>query len=251
MGYGVTAFTRYLELYGRNTQREDLLSKLLIGEGGVGPPSDPDICTQIGTFIIAGTDTTSISLTFFLWELAKHPEIQSRMREEFRVNQVKFIDGVPHSKDIAGLKLLDAVLFKSLRLHPSHQIAFPRVSPKGGGFILTFVFWTTLGIQNYDIHYHPHVFASLGEFRPDRWLDTNGGTPAMREAYIPWFQGSRACVGRHLATIEMKLLVASIVHGYYIKLAEGITEESMMTLNRFVALPRVLKCDLFFDKIEV
>jgi len=78
------------------------------------------------------TDTTSTTLTYLFWELAKHPEWQNRLREELRGRTSQT---VPKNTDITELPILDAVVNESLRLHPAAPASLVRSTPAGGRII--------------------------------------------------------------------------------------------------------------------
>lgn len=93
--------------------------------------SDDDILNQISTFLFAGSDTSSLTLTWTLYLLAKHPEIQTRLRAELQQVRVRLtdswivVDDAKSTTDAAALvsaldalPLLDRVLRESLRLVP-------------------------------------------------------------------------------------------------------------------------------------
>jgi cytochrome P450 len=66
---------------------------------------------------------------------------------------------------------------------------------------------------NYFTHPNEDIFPDPFKVNPTRWLDTNGGTPEMKEAYVPFWRGSRMCIGIHLATMELKMILATILDG--------------------------------------
>jgi cytochrome P450 len=87
--------------------------------------SDNDIVNNINTFMFAGSDTSSLSLTWALWLLAKNPEVQDRLREElstvhcsesFADLSIDEIDSL--YGNISELPYLDKVLKETLRLVP-------------------------------------------------------------------------------------------------------------------------------------
>lgn len=65
-------------------------------------------------------------------ELALHPEWQAKIREELRVNEIEFQDGVPAYKAIASLTTLHGFIMESMRLHPAQSIGLPRVTGTDG-----------------------------------------------------------------------------------------------------------------------
>jgi cytochrome P450 len=94
--------------------------------------SDEDIFNQISTFLFAGSDTSSLSLTWTLYLLAKHPEIQLKLREELKSVAVKLTESwIVVDNELSGsndywklykaldaLPVLDGVVRESLRLIP-------------------------------------------------------------------------------------------------------------------------------------
>lgn len=87
--------------------------------------SDDDILNNVNTFMFAGSDTSSLSLTWTLWLLAKNPEVQDRLREElsavhcpesFGELSVDEIDSL--YANVSELPYLDKVIKEALRLVP-------------------------------------------------------------------------------------------------------------------------------------
>lgn len=74
-------------------------------------------------------DTTSTTLTYLFWELAKHPVWQDQLREELSARKH---DDVPKYTSIVDLPILDAIVNESLRLHPAAPASLVRSTPAGG-----------------------------------------------------------------------------------------------------------------------
>ena len=144
--YGKQAFERYVATYGRDSSRNDLLKRVLAGDKTETPLTDEEICAEVGSQMIGGTDTTSITLTYTAWELAKQPALQEKVRKELRDKGVRIDARVPKYVDLEKLKLLDAVVMEGLRLHPAAPASLPRVSPKGGAKIADV--WVPEGVSN-------------------------------------------------------------------------------------------------------
>lgn len=82
---------------------------------------------QTDHYSVAGSESTSITLTYLFWLLIKHPDIQRRLRVELQT--------VPQDDTgayLASLPFLDAVLKETLRIYPPAPSAMPRVVPSGG-----------------------------------------------------------------------------------------------------------------------
>jgi cytochrome P450 len=80
--------------------------------------------------MFAATDSTGTTLTYLFWELAQHPEWESRLCND--LEKVEVEDGVVKYKDISDLKILNAVLTESMRKNSALLSSLPRVTPKGG-----------------------------------------------------------------------------------------------------------------------
>ncbi len=77
--------------------------------------------------IFAGTDTTSNTFSYLLYELALHPEFQDMLQSE--LDQAQFIQ-VPEYKDVMKLPVLDALIHETLRFHPAAPSSLQRIAPK-------------------------------------------------------------------------------------------------------------------------
>ena len=103
-------------------------------------------------------------------------------------------------------------------------------------------------MQCYTTQRDPTVFVNPNDFLPQRWMDTQKITDAMKTLYMPFSQGSRACLGKNLALMELKLITAALVRDYKVDLAQGTTEDSMTTKDHFLVMPKGGRCDLIFSK---
>jgi cytochrome P450 len=110
---------------------------------------------------------------------------------------------------------------------------------------------TTVSMMNYSTHHNKHIFPRPFTFDPTRWLTTNGGTPEMKEAYMPFSRGSRMCIGIHLATMELKMILATILYGWELSVGERTTDDVMSITDHFVLMPKGGFCELYFKKINL
>ena len=72
----------------------------------------------------------------------------------------------------------------------------------------------------------------------------------MKEAYMPFSKGSRMCIGIHLATMELKMILATIVSGWELRIGERTTDDTMGMTDHFVLMPRSGFCELYLTKIK-
>ena len=90
----------------------------------------------------AGSDTTSSTLTYILYELARSSDIQKQLYDELtkKATELKLpIYDIPH-EELGNLKFLNAVVKEGLRIHPAAPSSLPRYVPEGGRTIANFQF---------------------------------------------------------------------------------------------------------------
>ncbi len=174
---------------------------------------------QLVTFLIAGHETTSGLLTFTLYELLKNPGVLARAREQ--VDQVVG-DQAPRYEHLGQLGYLDQIFKETLRLWPTAP-AFA-LSPYEDN--------TTLG-GRYEVHHgqtllvftpilhrDPTVWgANAEEFDPDRFaFDRAQALPP--NAWKPFGNGQRSCIGRGFALQEATLFLAMLLQRFDISAAD-------------------------------
>ena len=136
------------------------------------------------------------------------------------------------------LTYLEAVINESIRLHSTSGIGLPRVAPQGGLEILgkTFPEGTVLSVPSYTIHRDTAVWGDDPDaFRPERWFEQDND--AIQKTFNPFSFGPRyvtflaceetfsnlwcrACVGRNLASMELLIIISSILRHYSFVLEE-------------------------------
>ena len=131
-------------------------------------------------YLIAGTDTTSNTLEYLIFELAKHPAIQADLVEEVATPPAGYTD-----RELRDLKLLNGVINEALRLHPSIPAALPRlVPPEGANFCEYFVpGGTTVGIQASTMGRAAAIWPNPDRFESSRWLSP---TKEQKLSFLPF-----------------------------------------------------------------
>ncbi|KAH9887704.1 cytochrome P450 [Cubamyces lactineus] len=214
-----------------------------------------EIMAQMKVLILAGYETTSISLTWALIELCRQPEKQARLREELRD---QFPASDPTWEQLtngAGLHYLDAVVHEILRLHPPLAVT-TRVAAKDDVLPLS----QPLRLPNGELTDHvaipagQHVTIPITgintsttfwgpdahEFRPERWLTDEGVPKKAQEVQghrhlLTFVDGPRMCLGRGFALAEFKAVLGVLIKNYTFELPNG--PETVIEYARGV-LPR-------------
>ncbi|XP_061373959.1 cytochrome P450 704C1-like [Gastrolobium bilobum] len=182
------------------------------------------------SFIIAGKDTTAITLSWFLYQLCKHPHVQEKIaqeiREATRVADGSTVDELAASvteENLEKMQYLHAALTETLRLHPA--------VPVEGKFCFSDDTWPDgFSVKKGDlVSFLPYVMGRMkflwGEdaekFRPQRWLDENGIFQKESPFKFTAFQaGPRICLGKEFAYRQMKMFSAILLGSHSFKLAE-------------------------------
>ncbi|KAI3734459.1 hypothetical protein L6452_13928 [Arctium lappa] len=178
--------------------------------------------------MVAGRDTTSSTLSWFFYLLAKNPIVEDKIRKEIRSQlEIDELDG--NLKDLYRINLsklvyLHGALCETLRLFPpvpfQHKTPLkPDILPSGHR-----VDDNTIVILSY---YGMGRMKSIWgddclEFKPERWVSTSGRIKHQPSYKFPAFNaGPRTCLGKHMSFTQMKIVAATIIYRYRVHLVEG------------------------------
>lgn len=189
-----------------DTDRDDLLSLLLETEYEDGTTmSTQRVREQMMTFLFAGHETTALTLTYAVFLLATNPEKQARVHEELD----SLGAGTPAADDLSDLPYLEHVIQEALRLYPPAFVLFrePTTDVELGGY--TIPEGSTLSLPQWNVHRDERWYDDPEQFRPERWTD--GLEEELPEyAYYPFGGGPRHCIGMRFATMEARLILATL-----------------------------------------
>ena len=208
---------------------KDVLQKMIDAREDDGQPLSVETLNVEATgLILAGSHTTSSSLTWIIWRLLLSPTILQKLQSELdeALPHLPKTDVPPH-EHLEHLPYLNAVVKEGLRIDTAVPGSTPRYVPAGGAQIGAF--WapggTVVSAQAYSCHRDPAVFPDPETFLPERWLhddnDDGGETPEMRRLYIPFgADGPRKCIGIHLANMELRVILAALVYRFDMRMVE-------------------------------
>ncbi len=182
------------------------------------PLSDDEICHELVLFMLAGHDTTSTTLTYALWSLGHHRDIQERMRAE--VAAVAALgERVLTPDDVPELGLTVRVLHEALRLCPpaAGTMRSPTRDIVVDGHLVEPE--TIAMVSFYALHRDPALWEDPLRFDPDRFLPERS-KGRSRWQYLPFGGGPRSCVGDHFAMLEATLALATIINSAEIESLE-------------------------------
>lgn len=215
-------------------------------ENGIEKPLDERyIAAEILDNINAAEATTAVTATYLIWRLTQNPLWQVKIREELSVLPIQDDGSISFADVNTGAPSLEACLREVYRLHPASSGRAERVVPPGGyelsGFYLPG--GTVVSTSVVALHRDENVFPDPDSFRPERWLDVDKETLEKCEAQlIPFGYGGRICLGKALATMEIKLLVAHLYLRYRTEPTEMTSEASMRQCSTHDAVPHGISC---------
>jgi cytochrome P450 len=189
----------------------DLLSLLLDAEDEDGGRlGDRHVRDEVMTLLFAGHDTTTATVAFLFYELARRPDIADALAEEL----------APGPELTAPVPGLDMALDETLRLYPPAWVG-PRRAVRTFAFAgHTVPGGAPVNYSSWASHRLPDVWEDPEAFRPERF------TPERRAAlpkgaYVPFGGGSRQCLGMRFGQLEIKAIAARILPRWRLELVPG------------------------------
>lgn len=223
----------------------------IIDESGKGEVLDEkDVVCEATGLIVAGSDTTSSTLTYLVWAVLSRPELKAALEQELATLPPRYGD-----QELEKLPLLGAIIEETLRLYGAAPGGLPREVPPAGATLAGYYIpgGTTVTTQAYTIHRDESIYPNANVFNPHRWLDTSSQNESSSSALAktanhPFGAGSRVCLGIHLAQMELRLATAEFFRNCRgARLAPSTTPESMEMENFFLVAPRSHRCDVLFS----
>lgn len=156
--------------------------------------SDVDIREEVDTFMFGGHDTTSSAISFILYNLAKHPDVQRKVYEEV-CNQFGDSHERVTLKDLNSLRYLDLVIKESLRLYPIVPYFGRKLREDVTVNGFTLPRHSNVYISPFGMGRDENIFPDPMTFNPDRF-DVETTTEKFNPfAFVPFSAGPRNCIG--------------------------------------------------------
>ena len=193
------------------------------------PMKLPEIIVENQVMLSAGSDTTQSALTYTMFLLAANPDKQRALREILEktlpAEEVKgFVASYNSLKNIPYLK---ACIDESMRLYAPIGFGLPRRTLGEGATIAGHHIpgGVTISAPVYTIQRSEKLFHDASKYIPERWLPEDPDTTEeerrnLKDYYLPFSLGGRACIGRNLAYMQMSLVVSAMVMAFDWELAK-------------------------------
>jgi cytochrome P450 len=220
---------------------EDILSLLLDAQDEDGTKlSDLQIRDEVMTLLFAGHDTTTSTVSFMFYELARHPEIVARLQRE----QDELAGHEPTAAQLTGGQLaqLEMVLAETLRKYPPAWVG-PRRAVDAFEFQgHTVPARAFVNYSSWASHHLPDVFPEPEAFRPERFTpEARAALP--KGAYVPFGGGSRICIGMRFGELEVRTIANAILARFELSLPDdfALRIRQMPTISPRDGLPMLIR----------
>ncbi|XP_023120453.2 cytochrome P450 27C1 [Amphiprion ocellaris] len=173
-----------------------------------------EIYANVTEMLLAGVDTTSFTLSWASYLLARHPHVQQQIYTE--VTRTLGPGTVATADDVPRLPLIRGLVKETLRLFPvlpgngritqDDLVVGEYFIPKG----------TQLALCHYATSLEEESFADSLDFRPSRWIRKDSTDRVDNFGSIPFGYGVRSCIGRRIAELEMHLALTRLIQKFHI-----------------------------------
>ncbi|XP_031405056.1 cytochrome P450 CYP82D47-like [Punica granatum] len=231
----------------------DVLLSILDGNAEIGSyDSDTINKAMCLTMILAGIDTTTVTMTWATSLLLNNKEALKKVQQELDTQIGR--DRQVNELDLKNLPYLQSVIKETLRLYPPGPLSIPHEAIEDCNISGYFVAKGTQLILNlYKIQRDPHVWPDPSEFRPERFLTTHKDVEVRGQnfEFIPFGSGRRMCPGISLGLQVIGLPLASFLHAFIVQTpgGEAVDMQEAMGLTNLkatplevLATPRVPEC---------
>lgn len=192
---------------------DDTDSNASVGKGEVGL-TQKELTAQAFVFFIAGFETSSMTQSFCLYELAKNPDVQERLRQE--INRAIEANGGEMTYDtVMNIPYLDQVINETLRMYPPVESLsrVPSVDYTVPGTKHVIPKRTLVQIPVYAIQRDPDHYPEPDRFNPDRFLPDE---VKKRHPYVflPFGEGPRICIGLRFGVMQTKVGLITLLRKF-------------------------------------
>ncbi len=177
--------------------------------------STAEMVDQVAIFFLAGHETSASALSWALYLLATHPDIQDRVAAEARM-----LDGLPDLAMVSRLRITRDVFRETLRLYPPVPMMVrenTRTEDLRGRAVQP---GAQIVISPWHLHRHDRIWDNPDGFDPDRWSRPETKR-AQQQGYLPFSAGPRVCAGAGFAMVEGVLMLAALLRYWRFEAIEG------------------------------
>ncbi|KAL4311934.1 hypothetical protein GQ457_01G036950 [Hibiscus cannabinus] len=188
----------------------------------------------IMVIILAGTDTSSVTIEWAMANLLNHPQVLKKARDE--IDSLIGQENLIEEADVPKLHYLRSIMYETLRLYPAAPLLIPHMPSSDctiGGYDVPS--GTIVLVNAWAIHRDPKVWDDPESFKPERY-DDYGGKIEHSHKLLPFGLGRRACPGSNLAQRMVGLTLGSLIQCFEWERIDG--KEIDMTEGKGTTMPK-------------
>ncbi|XP_015434774.1 PREDICTED: probable cytochrome P450 6a13 [Dufourea novaeangliae] len=200
--------------------------------------TDTLLTAQAFVFFVAGFETSSTTISNALYELARNPEIQHKLRQEIREHYEKNKSDLKY-EDIKEMAYLDLVFRETLRKYPPGPFLIRKSMCDYAfeGTNVTIPKGTMLWIPTYAIHHDSRIYPNPDAFIPERFSD-DAVMARHPMHYLPFGDGPRNCIGARFAVYQTKLGLIKILRNHKVDVCEKTMIPYQFNPTAFLLAPK-------------
>ncbi|XP_075972680.1 cytochrome P450 4d2-like [Anticarsia gemmatalis] len=167
---------------------------------------------EVDTFMFEGHDTTTSGVSYTLFCLSQHRDVQDKIYEELKTIFGDDMNRDPTYHELHQMKYLELAMKECMRLFPPVPLIERRMNKDCEVGSLKLVKGTSVMINIYQTQRHPDLYDDPLEFRPERFA-----TPLKNPFnFLAFSAGPRNCIGQKFAMMELKVMVSEIIKHFII-----------------------------------
>jgi len=209
------------------------------------PESDKTVdrmTQEARTLVGAGSETTGSSLEAIAYHVLANPDVLKRLKQELAdavSNAGAVEDPLTHYDTVQDLPFLTAVINEGLRLGNAVSGRLARCNPRSAYTYKSYTLPpnTVISMSIKGNHSDTSVFPEPTLFKPDRWLVKGEELKRMEKFFTPFGRGSRSCIGKELALMNLYLMTANFFHKFDAELYQTTLKDIEMEHDFFAPFP--------------
>ncbi|XP_073823362.1 probable cytochrome P450 6a14 [Musca autumnalis] len=244
----------FIERERLNIRRQDLLDLLIDlrkikDENGNSILSHGEIASNLFLFFAAGYESSANTISYSLWELARHPELQDKVRHEIQSVLEEYNNELSYE---ACMKMtyLDQIISETNRLYPifSYLERVTTVDYHIPNTKYVLDKGTRVFVPVRSIHYDPEIYDNPEEFCPERF-DPAEVKRRHPQAYLAFGDGPRNCIGVRLGRLQVTTAMVAMLSNFKFSLCDKTMEQPEYSKHTFV-LKNINDIWLKVEKLE-
>ena len=216
------ARARLLKDSASGVRPENFLEAMVRAQSGDTAFTDEEIVGNVLTMLLAGEDTTANTIAWVMHIMTEHTEIQARMQSEVDA-ALSGASTQPSYEMTEGLPYVEAVAHETMRVLPVAPVLAMDATADTVIGDLKIAKGTQLYLLTGHMASQAQHFSEPEAFRPERWLMTphQAREGHNTHAFVPFGAGPRFCPGRHLAMLEIKMVLAMLCRNFEVERFPG------------------------------